>query len=116
MTEIPDAWTRPDSTPLDFIIVGAGAGGAPLAARLAERGCTVLVIERGPAQPDPLPAAIVENTRVPLLHGETTEDARHSLRYFVKHFDHDPQDSRDPKRHPAPDATDPTPPDDDRGI
>src|SRR5947207_3838357 len=99
MTTIPEDWKDSDRTPLDFIIVGAGAGGAPLASRLAERGYTVLVVEMGPEKPaKPLDAA-VEDTEVPLLHSETTEDDRHALRFFVKHFDEDPAGSTDPKIH-----------------
>jgi choline dehydrogenase len=99
MLEIPDEWQDRDRTPIDLIVVGAGAGGAPLAARLAERGYTVLVLEMGPKHPDPPPGDAVEPTDVPLLHPATTEDARHSLRFFVKHFDHDPAGSRDWKLH-----------------
>src|SRR5947209_18998164 len=93
MPVIPNEWKNAEQTPLDFIVVGAGAGGAPLAARLVERGYTVLVVEMGPEKPAPLEGAGVENTEVPLLHSETTEDARHSLRFFVKHFDEDPSGS-----------------------
>ncbi len=99
MTTIPDEWKTAEKSPLDFILVGAGAGGAPLAARLVERGYTVLVIEMGPRKPKPPEGAKVENTEVPLLHSETTEDARHSLRFFVKHFDGAAKDSLDPKLH-----------------
>ncbi len=97
MATIPKEWQSPDETPIDFIVVGAGAAGAPLAARLVERGYTVLVAEMGPESPPKSDKAVVENTEVPLLHGETTEDERHSLRFFVKHFDDDPEKSRDPK-------------------
>ena len=38
----------PDDQPVDFAIVGAGAGGATLAARLAERGFSVVVFDAGP--------------------------------------------------------------------
>lgn len=99
MTPILEAWRDPARTPLDFIIVGSGAGGAPLAARLSERGYTVLVVEMGPREPPKPAGAVVENTAVPLLHSETTEDDRHSLRFFVKHFDDDPAGSLDPKVH-----------------
>jgi choline dehydrogenase len=116
MPDIEPTWTDPERTPIDFIIVGAGAGGAPLAARLAERGYTVLVTEMGPARPSRDKDAVVENTEVPLLHAETTEDHRHSLRFFVKHFDHDPDQSLDPKLHGPEPGTQTPNPDDEKGI
>ncbi len=116
MQTIPDQWQRPNqrnergewddqATPFDFVIVGAGSGGAPLAARLVERGFSVLVLEMGPKKPDKRPGAVVEGTDVPILHTETTEDPRHSLRYFVKHFEGPLGEIQDPKVHrPADDA------------
>ncbi len=112
MLDIPDGWRDRDRTPIDFIIAGAGTGGAPLAARLVERGYTVLVLEMGPKNPDPPAGAAVEPTEVPLLHPATTEDPRHSLRFFVKHFDGDPAESRDWKLH----RPDPPPRRDEVGI
>lgn len=94
---IPKEWMSRDDTPFDFIVVGSGAGGAPLAARLVERGFSVLVIEMGSATLPRPPKAMVENTEVPLLHPETTEDPRHSLRFFVKHFSDSDEAGRDPK-------------------
>lgn len=99
MLDLPDDWRDRGRTPIDFIVVGAGTAGAPLAARLAERGHTVLVLEMGPRAPDPPAGAAAEPTEVPLLHPSTTEDPRHSLRFFVKHFDGDPARSRDWKLH-----------------
>jgi choline dehydrogenase len=116
MPEIRPEWTDPDRTPLDFIIVGAGAGGAPIAARLAERGYTVLVTEMGQKQPAKPSTSVVENTDVPLLHPEVTEDPRHSLRFFVKHFDTDPAGSLDPKQYTPPPDTQAIHPEDERGI
>lgn len=101
MPAVPAEWSDPDATPVDFIIVGAGAGGAPLAARLAERGYTVLVVEMGADEPPPA-GAVVDPTVVPLLSAESTEDPRHALRYFVRHFDTDPAKSTDPKIHRPP--------------
>ena len=37
-----------EQSQFDYIIVGSGAGGGPLAARLAEAGKKILVIEAGP--------------------------------------------------------------------
>ncbi|KAK8091318.1 Cellobiose dehydrogenase [Apiospora phragmitis] len=40
--------TRPTGTTYDYVIVGAGAGGIPLADKLSESGKSVLLIEKGP--------------------------------------------------------------------
>jgi hypothetical protein len=37
----------PNGTEYDFIVVGSGSGGSPVAARLAEAGHSVLLIEAG---------------------------------------------------------------------
>ena len=75
----------------DYIIVGSGAGGAPLAARLAQRGEGVLVIEAGPNQAtrgaqDPGN----EISRVPVLHAASSEHTDLSWRYFVEHYQRTP--------------------------
>ena len=98
MTAINPLWKDPDKSPIDFIVVGGGAGGAPLAARLAERGFQVLMIEMGPKKPPREQDSCIDPTEVPLLHGETTEDKRHSLRYFVNHFS-GVREERNPRRH-----------------
>ncbi|KAF2220696.1 hypothetical protein BDZ85DRAFT_203325 [Elsinoe ampelina] len=40
--------SAPGNNTYDYIVVGAGAGGIPMAAKLAEAGKSVLLIERGP--------------------------------------------------------------------
>ncbi|KAI9706878.1 MAG: hypothetical protein M1820_004657 [Bogoriella megaspora] len=42
------SFSTPPTTTYDYIIVGGGAGGIPLADRLSEAGNSVLLIERGP--------------------------------------------------------------------
>ncbi|MEN8184097.1 MAG: NAD(P)-binding protein, partial [Myxococcota bacterium] len=39
---------RPERLVADAVVVGSGAGGAPMAARLAEAGLRVLLLEAGP--------------------------------------------------------------------
>ena len=122
MPEFNPDWSAPDRTPVDFIVVGAGAGGAPLAARLAERGYTVLVLEMGPGTPPARPPVAgqdgrpLDDTSIPLLHTEVSEAAPHALRYFVKHFDHDPGGSRDPLLHTPPTGSPAPHPADDHGV
>ncbi|MGH7470851.1 MAG: GMC family oxidoreductase [Longimicrobiales bacterium] len=64
----------------DFIVVGSGAGGGPLAANLARNGYTVLLLEAGSA---------TENAHysVPGFHGLATEDPELRWDYFVKHYE-----------------------------
>ncbi len=44
---IPPEAKDPSKTPIDYIVVGSGAGGSPLSARLARAGMRVLVLEAG---------------------------------------------------------------------
>jgi len=80
----------------DYVVVGSGAGGAPLAARLAEYGYTVLVLEAGPDHscPESNPRAY-EISQVPALHAPSTEDPELSWQFFVKHYKKPP--ASDPK-------------------
>lgn len=72
--------------PPDFIIVGSGAGGGPLAARLALRGYHVLLLEAGRDHTDPdNPELQDPKLRVPAYQGISTEDSRWSWDFFVRH-------------------------------
>lgn len=74
----------------DFVIVGSGAGGGPLAANLALEGYAVLLIEAGGKKSN-------DNYYVPAFHGKCTEDPEFSWEFFVKHYSKNPQ--RDKKYH-----------------
>jgi choline dehydrogenase len=74
----------------DYIIIGSGAGGGPLAANLAEKGYKVIIIEAGQNQePDCY--------NVPVFHPFASEDPNLSWAFFVKHYDDQNKSKRDPK-------------------
>lgn len=62
-----------------YIVVGSGAGGGPLAARLARAGKRVLLVEAGQDVGDRA------HYRVPAMHAIATEDPEMAWWYFVKH-------------------------------
>ncbi len=68
----------------DYIVVGSGAGGGPLAARLAERGKSVLLLEAGTDQ------GKNQNYRVPAFHPKATVDPAMRWDYFVSQHDERP--------------------------
>jgi choline dehydrogenase-like flavoprotein len=106
--EMLRAAERRETTPFDYVVVGSGAGGGPLAARLALEGRRVLVIEAGvdPATGEPLddpsaaptdPDAMREVYVVPGYHGASTEDERMSWEFSVRHFADEARQREDEK-------------------
>jgi hypothetical protein len=77
------------SSTYDYVIVGSGAGGGPLAARLAAHGYSVLLLEAGGDAEHSI------NTTVPLYHGASTEDEEIAWNYFVEHHTDSKQAKRD---------------------
>jgi choline dehydrogenase len=89
VTEGPDRGSR-----YDYIVVGSGAGGGPLAARLAENGMRVLLLEagaKGMTGPDS------DEYAVPAFHGFASEDPQMSWQFFVRHYADLKQQERDKK-------------------
>ena len=67
----------------DYIVVGSGAGGGPVACRLAEKGYSVLILEAGDDQGrgDNL------HYSVPAYHPFSVEDPTMRWDFYVKHYD-----------------------------
>ena len=74
----------------DYIVVGSGAGGGTVAARLAEAGYSVLVLEAGS---DPKST----DYDVPGFHPRSTENAQMRWDFFVQHYSDPERAKRDPK-------------------
>ncbi len=108
--QLLEAACDPNQTPFDYLIVGSGAGGGPLAVRLALAGKRVLVMEAGcdpavsPARGgDPVTCEAFaergwrESYQVPGYHASATEDPDISWQFSVRHYDDDAVQSRDTK-------------------
>ncbi|CAK3546809.1 choline dehydrogenase [Vibrio crassostreae] len=81
----------------DYIIVGSGAGGGPLASNLALAGYTVLLLEAGGKE-----ASV--SYSVPSFSGLAAENENYRWDYFVRHYADEKQQQRDPKFVPAKDG------------
>lgn len=65
---------------VDYVVVGSGPGGSPVAARLAEAGYSVVVLEAGPAKGNET------YYEVPSLWPRTVSDPEIRWDYFVRHY------------------------------
>ncbi len=93
----------------DYIVVGSGAGGGPLAARLAEEGMRVLLLEAG-GDPRSLSGGVrdmdeAENRLpddydVPAFHPFASENAALRWDFHVSHYSDPEAQARDPKAGP----------------
>lgn len=84
----------------EYVIVGAGAGGAVLAARLAEEGATVTLLDAGP---DPAKVgetggrSLKADRLVPAFHPFASEHPAIRWDVFVRHYADDTRQRADPK-------------------
>ncbi|QSA99004.1 GMC family oxidoreductase [Methylococcus sp. EFPC2] len=84
-------------TEFDYIVVGSGAGGGPLAANLARRGHKVLLVEAGDDDEGP-------NYQIPLFHPLASEDPQMRWDFFVRHFQDETRSRKDSKFRPDQDG------------
>jgi len=89
----------------EYVVIGSGAGGGTLAARLAESGRRVVLLEAGG---DPRGAAeagfptgsgdrLPEDYDVPAFHPFASENDAMAWNFFVRHYSSDARQRRDPK-------------------
>jgi len=89
----------------EYIVVGSGAGGGTLAARLAEYGHTVLLLEAG-GDPRKLSGGdltypdqnrLPDDYDVPVFHPFASENEAMSWDFFVRHYTNQELQTKDPK-------------------
>ena len=92
----------------EYIVVGSGAGGGTLAARLAEKGRKVILLEAGEDPKavmggDPLAPQgnrLPEDYEVPVFHAFASENDAMKWDFFVRHYADEKLQALDPKYQP----------------
>ncbi len=86
-----------DSETPEFIVVGSGAGGGTLAARLAEMGHVVTILEAGSDPRLSDAPGLPEHYDVPAFHALSSENPGIKWDFFVRHYENEAQQKRDCK-------------------
>lgn len=90
-----------DAHEWDVVVVGSGAGGATLAARLVESGLRVCVLEAGSDAKAAAAPGLPDDYDVPGFHAFACENPAMSWSFQVRHYADETQQLRDPKYRPG---------------
>jgi len=86
-----------DEPDCDYVVVGSGAGGGTVAARLAEAGMRVVLLEAGGDPRRLNEPGLPEAYEVPVFHPLASEHPAVRWDFFVRHYAEDERQRRDPK-------------------
>jgi choline dehydrogenase len=81
----------------EYIVVGSGAGGGPVATRLAESGHKVLLLEAGGDSLTLTGPRLPEDYNVPAFHAFASENDAMRWNFFVRHYASDKRQRQDLK-------------------
>ena len=84
----------------DYVVVGSGAGGGTVAARLAEAGMHVVLLEAGSDCSGIESPRMPEDYDVPAFHPFAAENRAMRWDFFVKHYSDETRQKRDSKCGP----------------
>jgi choline dehydrogenase len=85
---------EPTTQTFDYVVVGSGPGGGPLACNLAKAGYAVCLMEAGGPATDPDLQLKIE---LPIDAPAASADPRIAWEYFVRHYSNEQQQEKDTK-------------------
>src|ERR1051325_4499174 len=86
-----------DAFDCDYVVVGSGAGGGAVAARLAEAGMQVVLLEAGGDPRQLAEPGLPEAYEVPAFHSLASEHPAMRWDFFVRHYADEARQRRDSK-------------------
>lgn len=84
----------------EYIVVGSGAGGGTVAARLAEAGRSVLLLEAGGDPCELTDSRLPQDYQVPAFHAFASENPAIRWDFFVRHYADEQRQQKDCKYSP----------------